>query len=158
MNKFLTIILFAFLIINCSKKKESKDEYLPILVDMNNEEVSLDTYKENVLILNLWATWCKPCIAEFESLEKSKSNYLDKKVKIVAISNENHDKIQEFIERREIDLEFLKLNADLNYFGAYSLPTTIVFDKEGKESFRIASGIDFASQNFVEKILDLEKL
>ena len=84
--------------------------------------------------------------------------YLDKKVKIVAISNENHDKIQEFIERREIDLEFLKLNADLNYFGAYSLPTTIVFDKEGKESFRIASGIDFASQNFVQKILDLEKL
>ena len=158
MNKFLTIILFTFLIINCSKKKESKDEYLPILVDMNNEEVSLDTYKENVLILNLWATWCKPCIAEFESLEKSKSNYLDKKVKIVAISNENHNKIQEFIERREIDLEFLKLNADLNYFGAYSLPTTIVFDKEGRESFRIASGIDFTSQNFVEKILNLKKL
>ena len=84
--------------------------------------------------------------------------YLDKRVKIVAISNENRDKIQEFIERRDIDLEFLKLNGDLNYFGAYSLPTTIVFDKEGKESFRIASGIDFASQNFVEKILNLEKL
>ena len=158
MIKFFKIILFAFLIIICSKKKESKDEYLTILEDMNNEEVSLETYKENVLILNLWATWCKPCIAEFESLEKSKSNYLDKRVKIVAISNENHDKIKEFIERREIDLEFLKLNADLNYFGAFSLPTTIVFDKEGKESFRIASGIDFASQNFVEKILDLEKL
>ena len=87
MNKFITITFCAFFVINCSEKKESKDEYLPILVDMNNEEVSLDTYKENVLILNLWATWCKPCIAEFESLEKSKSNYLDKKVKIVAISN-----------------------------------------------------------------------
>ena len=99
MNKFITLIFYAFFVINCSEKKESKDEYLPILEDMNNEEVSLDTYKENVLILNLWATWCKPCIAEFESLEKSKSNYLDKKVKIVAISNENHDKIKEFIER-----------------------------------------------------------
>ena len=158
MNKFITITFCAFFIINCSEKKDKKDQYLPILVDMNNKEVSLDTYKENVLILNLWATWCKPCIAEFESLEKSKSNYLDKRVKIVAISNENQDKIQEFIERRDIDLEFLKLNGDLNYFGAYSLPTTIVFDKEGKESFRIASGIDFASQNFVEKILNLEKL
>ena len=158
MNKFITIIICVSFLINCEVKKESKDEYLPILVDMNNEEVSLDAYKENVLILNLWATWCKPCIAEFESLEKSKSNYLDKKVKIVAISNEDHDKIQKFIERREIDLEFLKLNADLNYFGAYSLPTTIVFDKKGRESFRIASGIDFTSQNFVEKILNLEKL
>ena len=74
MNKFITITFCAFFVINCSEKKESKDEYLPILVDMNNEEVSLDTYKKNVLILNLWATWCKPCIAEFESLENSKSN------------------------------------------------------------------------------------
>ena len=106
---------------------------MPILVDMNNVEVLLDNYKENVLILNLWATWCKPCIAEFESLEKSKSNYLDKKVKIVAISNENHDKIQEFIERREIDLEFLKLNADLNYFGAIAFLLPLFLIKKGKK-------------------------
>ena len=44
MNKFITLIFYAFFVINCSEKKESKDEYLPILVDMNNEEVSLDAY------------------------------------------------------------------------------------------------------------------
>jgi hypothetical protein len=89
---------------------------------------------------------------------KSKSSYEGKKVKIVAISNEDHDKIIDFIDKRDIDLEFLKLNADLSYFNAYSLPTTIIFDKEGKEKFRITSGIDFTSKNFINKIIDIEKL
>ena len=46
----------------------------------------------------------------------------------------------------------------LSYFNAYSLPTTIIFDKEGKEKFRITSGIDFTSKNFINKIIDIEKL
>ena len=81
-----------------------------------------------------------------------------KKIKIVAISNENKDKIKAFIEKRNFDLEFIKLNGDLTYFNAYSLPTTIILDKKGNESFRIASGIDFTSNNFVDKILVLEEL
>ena len=156
-NNLLLSILSIFLV-SCTIKNKVENNYVPKLVDMDKNEVFIDSYKDNVLILNLWATWCKPCIAEFESLVKSKSSYEGKKVKIVAISNEDHDKIIDFIDKRDIDLEFLKLNADLSYFSAYSLPTTIIFDKEGKEKFRIASGIDFTSKNFINKILDIEKL
>ena len=38
MNKIITIIFCTSFLINCEIKKESKDQYLPILVDMNNEE------------------------------------------------------------------------------------------------------------------------
>ena len=55
-------------------------------------------------------------------------------------------------------MNFIKLNGDLSYFNAYSLPTTIILDKDGNESFRIVSGMDFTSKNFIDKILDLEKL
>ena len=111
-----------------------------------------------MVILNLWATWCKPCIAEFESLEKSKEKFIGKKVKIFAISNEKIDKIKEFIDRRKFDLKFLKSNNDLSFFNAYSLPTTIIFNKNGDEEFRINSGIDFTSKKFVDRIMNLEKL
>tara|TARA_A100001011_G_scaffold167076_1_gene175847 strand:+ start:404 stop:880 length:477 start_codon:yes stop_codon:yes gene_type:complete len=158
MKKNLLLSILSIFLISCTIKNEVENKHIPEIVDMDNNEVFLDSYKDNVLILNLWATWCKPCIAEFKSLEESKTSYEGKKVKIVAISNEDLDKIVEFIDKRKINLEFLKLNADLNYFNAYSLPTTIVFDKEGKEKFRIASGIDFASKNFINKIIDLEKL
>ena len=151
---FISAILFS-----CNLNKDDKKiEFIPNLTDLNNNEFKLENYEGNVLIVNLWATWCKPCVAEFESLEKFKNKFIGKKIKIVAISNENKDKIKAFIEKRDFDLEFIKLNGDLSYFNAYSLPTTIILDKQGNESFRIASGIDFTSNNFVNKILALEEL
>ena len=151
---FISAILFS-----CDLNKDDKKiEFIPNLTDLNNNEFKLENYEGNVLIVNLWATWCKPCVAEFESLEKFKNKFIGKKIKIVAISNENKDKIKAFIEKRDFDLEFIKLNGDLSYFNAYSLPTTIILDKQGNESFRIASGIDFTSNNFVNKILALEEL
>ena len=45
-----------------------------------------------------------------------------------------------------------------HFFNVYSLPTTIIFNKNGDEEFRINSGIDFTSKKFVERIMNLEKL
>ena len=159
MKKHVQFIILTFIFISClNYKDQKKDEYIPDIVDLEGNEIRLDDEKGNVVILNLWATWCKPCIAEFESLEKSKEKFIGKKVKIFAISNEKIDKIKEFINRRKFDLNFLKSNNDLSFFNAYSLPTTIIFNKNGDEEFRINSGIDFTSKKFVERIMNLEKL
>ena len=91
---FISAILFS-----CDLNKDDKKfEFIPNLTDLNNNEFKLENYEGNVLIVNLWATWCKPCVAEFESLEKFKNKFIGKKIKIVAISNENKDKIKAFIE------------------------------------------------------------
>ena len=159
---FSGIFLFAFsfsdaqLIPVTAQEFRQAPDYQAITLD--GTPVSISDYRGKVILVNLWATWCKPCVAEFESLEKFKKKVIGKKIKIVAISNENKDKIKAFIEKRNFDLEFIKLNGDLTYFNAYSLPTTIILDKKGNESFRIASGIDFTSNNFVDKILALEEL
>ena len=159
MNRLFYFLFISAILFSCDlNKDDKKNEFVPNLTDLNNNEFKLENYEGNVLIVNLWATWCKPCVAEFESLEKFKNKFIGKKIKIVAISNENKDKIKAFIEKRDFDLEFIKLNGDLSYFNAYSLPTTIILDKQGNESFRIASGIDFTSNNFVNKILALEEL
>ena len=159
MKKLIYFITITFLYTSCSNHNNQKNvDYIPDLVDLEGNEIKLDDEKGNVIILNLWATWCKPCIAEFESLEKSKEKFIGKKVKIFAISNEKIDKIKEFIDIRKFDLKFLKSNNDLSFFNAYSLPTTIIFNKNGVEEFRINSGIDFTSKKFVERIMNLEKL
>ena len=158
MNKVLFFLILHLFFLSCSNKEENKNDFRPILTDLNQEEFKIEDHVGNVIILNLWATWCKPCIAEFESLEKSKEKLKDKNVKIFAVSNEKLDKIKTFIDNRKFDLNFIKLNGDLSYFNAYSLPTTIILDKDGNESFRIVSGMDFTSKNFIDKILDLEKL
>ena len=152
---FLTLIIF----LSCENKKEvNKIKKLKPLTTLKNEEFKLEELKGNVVIVNLWATWCKPCIAEFKSLEKSKEIFKEKNIKIIAISNESLEKISNFLSKRTIDLDFIKLNGDLSYFNAYSLPTTIILNKDGNESFRITNSINFTSNDFTKKILNLEAL
>ena len=161
MRKIISYISFLTLIIclSCQNKKDvNKIKKLEPLTTLKNKVFKLEELKGNVVIVNLWATWCKPCIAEFKSLEKSKEIFKEKNIKIIAVSNESLEKISNFLSKRTIDLDFIKLNGDLSYFNAYSLPTTIVLNKDGNESFRITNSINFTSNDFTKKILNLEAL
>lgn len=151
LSLFLTIISC-----NISNNKIAKDFY--VLSDLEGNAFDLDKLKGNVVILNIWATWCKPCIAEFESLEKVKEKFQDRNIKIIAVSNEDLKLINKFLDKRKYNLKFIKLNGDLSYFNAYSLPTTVVFDKSGEEAFRLTGGVDFNTNNFINKIIEIEKL
>ena len=156
--RFILNLSLILTIASCNVTNNQTEESFSILSDLEGKSFDLNLYEGNVIILNIWATWCKPCIAEFESLEKVKEKFKDKNIKIVALSNEDLKLINSFLDKRKFDLEFIKLNGDLSYFNAYSLPTTVVFDKNGDESFRLTGGVDFNTNNFIEKIYEIEKL
>ena len=156
--RFILNLSLILTIASCNVTNNQTEESFSILSDLEGKSFNLNDYKGNVIILNIWATWCKPCIAEFESLEKVREKFKDKNIKIVAVSNEDLKLINSFLDKRNFDLEFIKLNGDLSYFNAYSLPTTVVFDKNGDESFRLTGGVDFNTNNFIEKIYEIEKL
>ena len=156
--RFILNLSLILTIASCNVTSNQTEQSFSILSDLEGKSFDLNLYEGNVIILNIWATWCKPCIAEFESLEKVKEKFKDIKVKIIAVSNEDLKLINSFLDKRKFDLEFIKLNGDLSYFNAYSLPTTVVFDKNGDESFRLTGGVDFNTNNFIEKIYEIEKL
>ena len=156
--RFILNLSLILTIASCNITNNQTEESFSILSDLEGKSFDLNLYEGNVIILNIWATWCKPCIAEFESLEKVREKFKDKNIKIVAVSNEDLKLINSFLDKRKFDLEFIKLNGDLSYFNAYSLPTTVVFDKNGDESFRLTGGLDFNTNNFIEKIYEIEKL
>jgi len=154
---FVHLLFLTILGCSVNEKKENDRDY-SVLTKINGEEFKLESYEGNVIIINIWATWCKPCIAEFESLEKAKMKFKNKKVKIFAVSNEDISLIKDFVKKRKFNLEFIKLHGDLSYFNAYSLPTTLVYDKSGIETFRLTGGVDFNTNNFINKIIEIEKL
>ena len=156
--RFILNLSLILTIASCNVTNNQTEESFSILSDLEGKSFDLNDYEGNVIILNIWATWCKPCIAEFESLEKVKEKFKDIKVKIIAVSNEDLKLINSFLDKRKFDLEFIKLNGDLSYFNAYSLPTTVVFDKNGDESFRLTGGVDLNTNNLIKKIYEIEKL
>ena len=111
-NLFIVLIFFYGCDTSNLKNKENINTltYKYILEDLNGNEFTLNNYKGNVIFMNLWATWCKPCIAEFENIVEAK-NILEKdSIKFIAVSNENLEKIKLFIEKNNYNIEFIKLN------------------------------------------------
>ena len=125
--------------------------------DANKKTIKLTDYRGSLVLLNFWATWCAPCKEEMPSLDALKANSDLNNIEIfpINIGKENIKKSKKFFE----DLKIKNLNIYLDNittlakdFNLRGLPTTILFNKEGKEFARIIGSIDFRNEDFVQWI------
>lgn len=111
--------------------------------DAEGGELSLDDFRGRVVVLNLWATWCAPCRKEMPSLDRLQAAHGGDDLEVVALSvdrGESLDKIREFYD--EVGVEHLAIYRDPQSavprsLRAPGLPTTVVFDREGREVGRV---------------------
>lgn len=97
----------------------------------------------NILLLNIWATWCEPCKEEFPDLIKLSSEYKNKKVQIVTISVDYPDEVTEkiipFLNSSPVPFttyvaDFPSQDSLINKFNpewSGAVPATIIFDSNG---------------------------
>ena len=160
------LIIFIFLLSNSFAKeipniknlvinKELKTYKNLAFLDSKQEIVKLDNYKGKLVILNFWAIWCAPCKKEMPSLDSLKSNKSLDNLEIfpINIGKDNLKKSQKFyseLEIKNLEIYFdnpITLTKELSLRG---VPTTIIFDKKGKEFARIIGSIDFSDERFIE--------
>ncbi|PCJ02205.1 MAG: hypothetical protein COB14_02440 [Alphaproteobacteria bacterium] len=113
-------------------------------------------------VLNVWATWCAPCVRELESLRRlSKSFSYDSKWRIVAVSidsKKNFPKVAAYTERYHVEkiANYLDYNADLqNHFNIEKLPMTLIVNPSGRIIYKIHGDVfwhDKAITDFMELI------
>ena len=126
-----------------------------IFNDINQKDVNLDDFKGKLIILNFWATWCLPCREEMPSLDELQSNNNLSNLKILPINIGREDISKSEFFFKELNIKNLDIYFDptINLAQKFSLrgiPTTILFNKEGKEFARIIGSIDFKDQKFIE--------
>ena len=101
----------------------------------------LSAFKGQVVLVNIWATWCPPCIVELPSLTRLNQKFAGEEFQVIALSvdHQGWPAIQSFHERHNLQLPvFLDASgAALSQFEYFSLPTTILRDREGKELGRV---------------------
>ena len=125
-----------------------------IFKDVNQKDVSLADFKGKLLILNFWATWCAPCREEMPSLDhlQSNSNFNNLKIFPINIGKEDASKSESFFKELNIKNLNIYIDAPVTLAKKLSLrgvPTTILFNKQGKEFARIIGSIDFNDEEFI---------
>ena len=125
-----------------------------IFMDIKQKNVDLDDFKGKLLILNFWATWCAPCKEEMPSLDNLQSNTKLDNLKIfpINIGREDLSKSESFFKDLNIQNLDIYFDAPITLAKKFSLrgvPTTIIFNKEGKEFARIIGSIDFNDEDFI---------
>ena len=123
--------------------RSHKGSQLPdfLLSDPAGKELRLQSLQGKPLLVNLWATWCAPCVAELPALDKL-AGTLDGKVKVLSVNQDSGepDKAGAFLKQRGVTrLEpWLDPKGDLAFhYEAPSLPTTVLYGSDGREVWRI---------------------
>ena len=125
-----------------------------IFKDINQKNVNLDDFKGKLVIINFWATWCAPCKDEMPSLDNLQSNTKLNNLKIFPINVGQEDRSQSERFFKELNINNLDIYIDApitlaKKFSLRGVPTTILFNKEGKEFARILGSIDFNDEEFI---------
>ncbi|HEX8186149.1 MAG TPA: TlpA disulfide reductase family protein [Blastocatellia bacterium] len=127
------------------------------LKDLRGRSVRLDDQKGRVLLINFWATWCAPCLAEMPDLVKLQKEYGPRGLQIIGITYPPVDRagVRRMVRRLKINYTIL-FGSDKtakDYDVGEVLPATIVVDREGKIRARILGILE--SEEFDEKVKPL---
>jgi thiol-disulfide isomerase/thioredoxin len=121
----------------------------------NGKTMSLKDLKGNVVLVNLWATWCGPCIREMPALSKISNDLKDKNFKMLGMNvfqQEGSKKVEDFLKTNPVSYTILDGNNDVvqafseaNGTVIDAVPTTFIIDKDGKIAETIVGGRDESS-------------
>ena len=129
-------------------------------VDINGRAISLKDFRGSFVLLNVWATWCVPCIAEIPSLDILQGEYEAKDLTVIAVSMDRH-RVEAESFYKTIDVKYLELYHDETLgmaadVGVQGLPISIFYDPQGREIARIPGEVNWQSsgvRDFLEYIL-----
>lgn len=123
-------------LISPSALREEKQEHIASyswsLVQENGENFNFETLKGKVVLVNFWATWCPPCIAEMSSLQELYDDY-NEKIEFVFVTDDSFKTVNQFLKKNDYTLPVYRSVSNFNkIFEVKSIPRTFLVDKNGK--------------------------
>ena len=104
------------------------------VTDLKGEEFSLQQYRGQVVLLDFWATWCPPCIAEIPNLKQTYEKYKDQKFQVIGISlDRSMEPLETYIKKKNLGWvhywdKSRKVN---NMYQVRGIPATFLIDGAG---------------------------
>lgn len=154
------MIRFVFLLLilaGCSpSRKESNALRLEDvrLTDLAGNAVDVSQFKDKTVLINFWATWCRPCLQEMPSLAEAQNQFNDQSIVFLFASSETTDQINRFKNKQKFEFNYVHL-ANLEALNIQALPTTFIFDHAGELKFSETGFREWTSPESIEIITNI---
>ncbi len=113
-------------------KRQTLENYHWELIDGKGNTVNFEDHKGKVVLVNFWATWCPPCVAELPSLDSLYGDYKDKVV-FVFVASDEQQKVNAFLSKKRYELPvYFENSSTPNLLISTSIPATFILDKSGE--------------------------
>jgi thiol-disulfide isomerase/thioredoxin len=158
MIKQLLIIFIAISSISCGVKQSKRSENLKgtlpqmTLINAEGNPVELTSFKGKKVFVNLWATWCPPCVAEMPSIQALYEKAGSENAAFVLISfDKSFETAKKWVKQKNITVPVFGANAaDLpQLFQVEGIPTTFIFNENGDLIFSYVGQENYSKDKFV---------
>jgi len=139
---------------------EKQDGLKASFKNINGESISINELKGKVVVMNFWATWCPPCIAEMPSLQKLHEDLKsEKNIVFMAIEvDQDIDKAAKFMAKNKYSLPLYTPDSELpEALMSNSIPMTVILAKNGDIVGKQVGMMDFHSEKLKQGLIDLAK-
>ena len=128
------------------------------LVDQEGTQVPFSTFKDEVVFVNFWATWCPPCVAEMPDINDLYQEMNQEGVQFVLISlDDSFDKAIRFVDKKDFDFPIYKLASPLPaVYESRAIPTTYVISPEGEIVVKKSGMAKYNTKKFKKFLQELQ--
>ncbi|MEM7109237.1 MAG: TlpA disulfide reductase family protein [Bacteroidota bacterium] len=132
--------------------EQSDIDYDFKLQDFEGNVVDFKSYKGKVIFLNIWASWCPPCIAEMPNIQSLYDKIEDDNVTFIMLSmDKDPEKARKFIDRKGFTFPvYLAASKVPEVFRAPSIPTTLVISPQGKIVSKKVGMANYDKKSFIK--------
>lgn len=120
--------------------------------DLDGNPIELSDFKGKRVLLNYWATWCRPCIEEMPAMLRAQEVLANENYVFLLASDQSIDKIKAFKDKKKFDFTFLKFNGSLTDMNINALPATFIYNESGKFMNRVDGATEWDSPKILDKL------
>ena len=131
-----------------------------VLTDLQGKSHDLNDYKGQVVLVQFWATYCGPCRKEMPSMNKMKAKMGEVPFSILAVDmGETEAEVKQFVNEVKPAFTILmdESGKSINDWRVFAAPSNFIIDPEGKIRYTLFGGVEWDSDELIEKLKAVAK-